>query len=224
MSSRFTLLETLIGNDEETHPIRPLQKEVPEDDVVKEVREIIGTKDRDVAKILATIALSHHYTAFDIDSKLIPVRQARYQDYLISDERGMCLVPPADLENAAPTSYQEVVIQYVQGSRTCSIFFRGREWVVRCNYMENRLFLQWPKEFGIRGALDVEDYSQIVTLPIKARYPTHSVVEKLKVNTAAQTVLEKTDLFHEFFFSDSEDEALGIFVLALYLYVNSHVS
>lgn len=221
---KTSILEALTG-------IRRLNTEKVEkpfklasDEKLDTTRGILGSTSLPVALVLCSVALSHHYTSLLSEAPreqyLEAIRgiKVKKADILTSDQGGAPLRVPSDVSLDIWPVEPEVTIRYIPGKTAFTLSGCGKEWRVHGHYFGDRLYIEWPKELGIRGALLIPDEQADVSLPILLRYPSALVVEKLKKSEEAYSLMETVQRVHEFFLSDTPDEAIGICALAVKTY------
>lgn len=198
------------------------------DALLNEAGAILGSKEIETTLKLIPILFSNPFTSFlvpDVRKEaLILKRQLVEIDptLLVSDQTGAAAVLPTDL----PISYwpmkMQAVVSYTKGQEVAVIEACGEVWRVPCRYVDDRFYLSWPKALGIRGALNIKsNASFIVTIPLRYKYPASLVVDSIKQNESCYRLLEKTGLTGDFFVADTPQDALAIFLLAIYNYSQS---
>lgn len=198
--------------------------ELKEDDLIRELRSILGTEDEYLAYCVYQI-----YRA-NADLSLGPIDAADNiildgrcmellcNENLVADEHGAALVTPISNTLEVTIADRQALAIYNPSVPEMTITFAGHLWVVPCRYYNDRILLSWPEELGLRGALlgDNDEHSYILNLRIP--YPVKAVVEEAKLRANIYDLLEQTELAHAFFFSDTYEDGLSVLVHALRLY------
>lgn len=209
------LSETLLGRDTSGRLL-------PTDQYLDAGRQILGSTKKDIALILCSISSTNPFVSFllpDAEEDMLLLKRQQQEttsSLLVSDQNGLVEVTPIQMElDMWPTSLQATVY-YLQGKSTVTIDALGDLWRVPCRYAEDRLFLSWPKKLGIRGALGIKDEDIIVPIPLLCNFPCSLVAENLKQNSICYQLLEKQEMTGDFFTADSSQEAISVFILAMY--------
>lgn len=198
--------------------------DLKEDDIVRTIRNILGTEDEYWAYYVIQICRANPDISFgDIQSGDNIVLDGRWlviqcNAALVSDEYGAAMVRPVSDAIYTTTMDRVALANYDPSIHEFAIHFAGQAWVAPCRYSNDRLYVQWPEELGVRGALLCDDIQQSFALNLRLRYPVRSVILEAKSNDLVYQMLEATELTHAFFFADTEDEMLAVLVHALQLY------
>ncbi len=199
-------------------------QDLKEDDTIRSVRKILGTEDEYWAYCVYQICRANPDISYgpinDADNVILDGRRIDLvcNEKLVSDECGAALVRPISDEIQTTTLDRQAVAKYDPLTHTMLIAFAGTVWAASCHYAKDRIFVSWPEELGIRGALLAPDEVQTFILNLRLYYPTKVVVEEAKSSDLIYQMLETFELTHAFFFADSNEEALAVLVRALQLY------
>lgn len=196
------------------------------DELLDTTRSILGSTSLPIALSICSITLSHHYT-----SLISPTPREQYLEalrgidiveptILVSDQRGTPQRIPSDISLTTWPVSPEVILKYIPGKSIFTLTGCGKEWNIHGHYFNDRLYLEWPEELGIRGALLISDTPQEITIPILLRFPSALVTDRLKKSEDAYSLMEHVQLVHDFFLADTPDEAVGICTLAVQKYTN----
>lgn len=83
----------------------------------------------------------------------------------------------------------------------------------------DRVSLSWPDAVRINGDLILDapyNKNTEVTITLPVRYPIEQIIEQVDSTTELFPVLEATNLSHNYFWADCDEEKLAIVGLALY--------
>lgn len=199
-----------------------------EDSLVKETRTILGTKDEHWALVVAKIAMSDHY--LDLTTTLrSALPGVEYLDLLcpnakllVGDANGAPSTVPVDFPVEVWPATNIIDVQYTKGENWVSIYYNYKRWVVASHYHKDRLYVNWPKELGISGALLIPDSSTTIHMPINLRYPATLVATQLSQNASFYKLTEAVEHTHDFFYADNDYEKIGVAALSLAAYIDKN--
>lgn len=195
-----------------------------DDPVLTLARETIGTEDEYWAYVVYHIVTDAPEFLFfsPEDPKNIELDGRRIaiigNDKLVSDAQGPALLLPVD-PSIAPSNFEkQASVTYNPAQKLAVISFGGNVWRVDARFSQDRIYVDWPKELGVRGALLGSNTTATFTLNVRSTYPTSLVVQRIGDNEQLYNLLEKGDMTSSFFFGDSDKEKLATFVRAMQLY------
>lgn len=199
-----------------------------EDDLVRETRRILGTKDERWALIVAKITLADHYLDLtssireglpDVENMALLGGNTKL---LVADANGAASTHPVEIAGLEWPVKNDVRFEWLWTDTYATIDFNHERWIVPAHYKDDRLYVKWPKELGISGALQIEEMSTILHLQLNLRYPIKVVVEQLAASPPFYKLTEAIGRTHDFFFADSDHEKIGIAALAMAAYIDKN--